>query len=168
MLKLRIIGTGNYLPETIVTNQMMSTIVETNDEWITSRTGISERRLSSGEPTWYMGAEAARKAIAAANLPAGEIDMIVVSTITPDYYTPSTACIIQDVVGAKQAFCFDINAACSGFVYALDMAARYLSTPGINNILIVSTENISKLTCCPASWAPRAKMAASWSARPLM
>lgn len=146
MLKLRIIGTGNYLPETIVTNQMMSTIVETNDEWITSRTGISERRLSSGEPTWYMGAEAARKAIAAANLPAGEIDMIVVSTITPDYYTPSTACIIQDVVGAKKAFCFDINAACSGFVYALDMAARYLSTPGINNILIVSTENISKLT----------------------
>lgn len=146
MFDLKIIGTGSFIPETVVTNDMMATIVDTNDEWITTRTGISRRRLSSGEPTWYMGAEAARKALAASGLDPLAIDMIVVTTITPDYYTPSTACIIQDEIGAKNAFCFDMNAACTGFVYALDMAGRYLSTPGINNILIVSAENISKIT----------------------
>ncbi|MDD2533889.1 MAG: ketoacyl-ACP synthase III [Eubacteriales bacterium] len=145
MFDLKIIGTGSFIPETLVTNEMMATIVDTNDEWITSRTGISNRRLSSGEPTWYMGAEAARKALAASGIDALAIDMIVVTTITPDYYTPSTACIIQDELGAKNAFCFDMNAACTGFVYALDMAGRYLSTPGINNILIVASENISKI-----------------------
>ncbi len=145
MFDLKIIGTGSFIPETVVTNDMMATIVDTNDEWITTRTGISRRRLSSGEPTWYMGAEAARKALAASGLDPLAIDMIVVTTITPDYYTPSTACIIQDELGAKNAFCFDMNAACTGFVYALDMAGRYLSTPGINNILIVASENISKI-----------------------
>ena len=146
MFDLKIIGTGSFIPETVVTNDMMATIVDTNDEWITTRTGISERRLSSGEPTWYMGAEAARKALAASGLDPLAIDMIVVTTITPDYYTPSTSCIIQDEIGAKNAFCFDMNAACTGFVYALDMAGRYLSTPGINNILIVSAETVSKIT----------------------
>ncbi|MDD2458830.1 MAG: ketoacyl-ACP synthase III [Eubacteriales bacterium] len=145
MFDLKIIGTGSFIPETVVTNQMMTEIVETSDEWITSRTGISERRLSSGEPTWYMGAQAAKKALEASGLDPLDIDMIVVTTITPDYYTPSTSCIIQDEIGAKKAFCFDMNAACTGFVYALDMAGRYLSTPGINNILIVSSENISKI-----------------------
>ncbi|NCC76554.1 MAG: ketoacyl-ACP synthase III [Clostridia bacterium] len=145
MFDLKIIGTGSFIPETVVTNQMMAQIVDTNDEWITTRTGISERRLSSGEPTWYMGAQAAKKALEASGLDPLDIDMIVVTTITPDYYTPSTSCIIQDEIGAKKAFCFDMNAACTGFVYALDMAGRYLSTPGINNILIVSSENISKI-----------------------
>ncbi len=145
MQKIKIIGTGNYLPETVVTNQMFAEIVETNDEWITTRTGISERRLSSGEPTWYMGAEAARKALAVANISPDEIDVIVATTITPDYYTPSTACIIQDELKATRAFCFDINAACTGFVYAFDLAARYLLSPDINHILIVSSENISKI-----------------------
>lgn len=145
MQKFKIIGTGNYLPETVVTNQMFAEIVETNDEWITTRTGISERRLSSGEPTWYMGAEAARKALAAAGLTGSDVDVIVVTTITPDYYTPSTACIIQDEIKASHAFCFDLNAACAGFVYALDLAARYLLSPDIQHILIVSSENISKI-----------------------
>jgi len=145
MFDLKIIGTGSFIPETVVTNQMMTEIVETSDEWITTRTGISERRLSSGEPTWYMGVQAAKKALEASGLDPLDIDMIVVTTITPDYYTPSTSCIIQDEIGAKKAFCFDMNAACTGFVYALDMAGRYLSTPGINNILIVASENISKI-----------------------
>lgn len=145
MFDLKIIGTGSFIPETVVTNQMMAEIVDTNDEWITTRTGISERRLSSGEPTWYMGVQAAKKALEASGLDPLDIDMIVVTTITPDYYTPSTSCIIQDEIGAKKAFCFDMNAACTGFVYALDLAGRYLSTPGINHILIVAAENISKI-----------------------
>ena len=113
MHQLRIAGTGNYLPDIKVTNQMLSEIVDTNDEWIMSRTGISERRLSAGEPTWYN--------------------------------TPETACIIQAETKADQAFCFDIHAACTGFVYALDLAARYLQAGDVQNILIVSAENISKL-----------------------
>ena len=145
MQKLKISGTGNYLPDLTVTNQMMSEIVETSDEWIQARTGISERRLSSGEPTWYMGAEAAKKAIAEAGLAASDLDMIIVTTITPDYYTPSTACIIQGELGADKAFCFDMNAACTGFVYAMDMAARYLATGDMQHVLIVSTESISKI-----------------------
>ncbi len=145
MHNLKIIGTGNYLPDLVVTNQMMSELVETSDEWITSRTGISERRLSTGEPTWHMASEAAKKAIAEAGLDPLTIDVIVVTTLTPDYYTPSTACIVQAEIGADNAFCFDLNAACTGFVYALDLAARYLQSPEFNNVLIISAENLSKL-----------------------
>lgn len=145
MHKLKIVGTGNYLPELVVTNQMLSEIVDTSDEWITTRTGISERHLSSGEPTWYMGREAALKALEVAQIAPADLDMIIVTTITPDYYTPATACIIQAEIGADKAFCFDLNAACTGFVYALDMAAHYLRSGEAKNILIVSAENISKL-----------------------
>ncbi len=146
MLNLKIIGTGNYLPELVVTNQMMSEQVETNDEWITSRTGISERRLTAGEPTWHMASQAARKALAVAGLDAAALDAVIVTTLTPDYFTPSTACIVQAEIGADKAFCFDLNAACTGFVYALDLAARYLQAPEINHILIISAESLSKLT----------------------
>jgi len=146
MLNLKILGSGNYLPELVVTNQMMSEQVETNDEWITSRTGISERRLTSGEPTWHMASEAARKALAAAGVDAATLDAIIVTTLTPDYFTPSTACIVQAELGADHAFCFDLNAACTGFVYALDLTARYLQSPEINHVLIISAESLSKLT----------------------
>jgi 3-oxoacyl-[acyl-carrier-protein] synthase III len=146
MCNLRIIGTGNYLPELVVTNQMMSEVVETSDEWITSRTGISERHLSAGEPTWYMASEAARKALANAGVESSLIDVIIVTTLTPDYYTPSTACIVQAEIGADNAFCMDINAACSGFVYALDMANRYLESPDCKHVLIISAENLCKIT----------------------
>ncbi len=146
MLNMKIIGTGTYLPELIVTNDMMSEIVETNDEWITSRTGISERRLSSGEPTWHMAASAAGRALAASGLQAKQIDLIVATTITPDYFFPSVSSIVQDELGAVNAFCFDLNAACTGFVYAIDLAARYLNTSDYHNILVVSAENVSKLT----------------------
>jgi 3-oxoacyl-[acyl-carrier-protein] synthase III len=146
MFKMKIIGSGNYLPELVVTNQMMSELVETNDEWITSRTGISERHLSAGEPTWYMASEAARKALANAGINALQVDVILVTTVTPDYYTPSTSCIVQAEIGADKAFCIDLNTACSGFVYALDLASRYLESPDIQHILIISAENLSKIT----------------------
>lgn len=146
MLKLKLLGTGTYLPELVLTNEMLSQIVETNDEWITSRTGISERRLSSGEPTWHMAARAAAKALDASGLKAQEIDLIVATTITPDYFFPSVSSIVQDELGATNAFCFDLNAACTGFVYAVDLAARYLNTGGVRNVLVVSAENVSKIT----------------------
>ncbi len=146
MRNLKILGSGNYLPDLVVTNQMMSEIVETNDEWITSRTGISERRLSNGEPTWHMASEAARKAIEAAGIDPMDIDIIIVTTVTPDYYTPSTACVVQAELEADKAFCYDLNAACSGFVYALDQANLYLQKPDVNHVLVISAESLSKLT----------------------
>jgi 3-oxoacyl-[acyl-carrier-protein] synthase III len=124
---------------------MMSEIVETSDEWITSRTGISERHLSGGEPTWHMASEAGRRALAVAGIDPLDISMIVVTTVTPDYYTPSIACVVQAELGADKAFCFDINAACSGFVYAIDLAARYLQSPEVNYVLVISAESLSKL-----------------------
>ena len=102
MAQLKMIGTGNFIPELVVTNQMLSQIVETNDEWIVSRTGISERRLSAGEPTWYMASEAARKALAESGILATDLDVIIVTTITPDYFVPSTACIVQAELGATK------------------------------------------------------------------
>ncbi|NLW11824.1 MAG: ketoacyl-ACP synthase III [Clostridiaceae bacterium] len=146
MLKLKLLGTGTYLPELILTNEMLSQIVETNDEWITSRTGITERRLSSGEPTWHMAVRAAEKALAASGLAANDLDLIVATSVTPDYFFPSVSSIVQDEIGAANAFCFDLNAACTGFVYAVDLAARYLNTGDIRNVLVVSAENVSKLT----------------------
>lgn len=138
-----IAGAGMYVPQTVVTNDDMSKIVDTSDEWIKQRTGISERRFSKGEPNWYMGFQAAQKAIENAGVKAEDIDMIIGCTCTPDYYYPTLACIIQDKVGAKNAFCFDMNAACSGFIYALDIAHHYLES-GKKNILIVASEMMSK------------------------
>lgn len=146
MSKLKIIGTGNYLPDLVVTNQMMSEIVETSDEWISTRTGISERHLSGGEPTWHMAGEAGRLAVAAAGIDPLEISLIMVTTVTPDYYTPSTACVVQAELGADNAICFDMNAACSGFVYALDLAGRYLNSPDFKYVLIISAESLSKIS----------------------
>jgi len=142
----KILGTGSYLPDLVVENSRFSEIVETNDEWISSRTGIKSRHLSAGEATWEMGVKAARNAIDMAGIAPGKIDLIIVSTVTPDYISPNMACIIQAELGASNAFCFDINAACTGFIQAFDIAVRYLATPAVRNVLIVSTESLSKLT----------------------
>ena len=142
----KILGTGSYLPELVVENERFSEIVETSDDWITTRTGIKKRHLSTGEATWEMGVKAARKALEMAEVPADQIDMIVVTTVTPDYISPNMACIIQAELGAPNAFCFDINAACTGFIQAFDIAMRYLKTSDMKNILIVSTESLSKMT----------------------
>ncbi|MBQ8568617.1 MAG: ketoacyl-ACP synthase III [Oscillospiraceae bacterium] len=144
---VNILGTGVYTPSITVTNEMMSKIVETSDEWITTRTGISSRNMSNGEPTWYMGAEAAKAAIAEAGIDSKDIGLIIDATITADFHTPSTACIIQREIGAVGAACVDVNAACSGFIYGFDMAMRYLMTDDtLKYALVVANENLSKIT----------------------
>lgn len=141
---LKILGTGYYLPETVVTNEDFTRIVDTSDEWIVKRTGMRERRIAS-EPTHVMAEEAARRAIENAGMSPEDIDLILCTTVTSDYITPSLACIIQGNIGAKNAVAFDINAACAAFVYALDMAHMYLQN-GYKHILIVSAEGLSKIT----------------------
>lgn len=136
-------GTGMYVPAKVVTNDDMAKLVDTSDEWISQRTGIRERRFSQGEPNHYMGTAAARQALENAGISGAEVDMIIGCTCTGDYNYPSLACIIQDEIGAVNAHCWDLNAACSGFVYALDVARLYLSA-GMRNVLVVSAEEMSK------------------------
>lgn len=144
---IHVLGTGSYTPAFQVTNDDMAKIVETNDEWIRTRTGIGTRHISDGEPTWYMGAQAAKRAIETAGIDPGEIGLLIDTTITPEYSTPSMACIIQREVGASNAACFDLNAACSGFVYAMDTAHRFLQTDRtMRYALVVANESLSKIT----------------------
>ncbi len=147
MFGINILGTGSYLPKLTVDNEMMSEIVETNDEWISTRTGISTRHMVNGETTWYMGAMAAKQAIECAKIDPKEIGLIIDTTITNDFYTPSVSCVIQNEIGAFGAAAFDLNAACSGFVYALDTAKRFLQTDeNLKYALVVANEMLSSLT----------------------
>jgi 3-oxoacyl-[acyl-carrier-protein] synthase-3 len=146
MKGIKIIGSGSYLPKNIVKNEDFTKIVDTSDEWITSRTGIKERRFCCGEQTWYMGAQAALVAIENAGIKAADIDLIIATSITADYYTPSLSCIVQGNIGAKNAVSFDMNAACSGFVFAMDTVARYLNSGDYKTALVVSTEMLSRIT----------------------
>lgn len=141
----RIIGTGSYLPETVVTNDDLSKIMDTSDEWIRSRTGICERRLVREETTASLCAEASRRALENASMSAEEIDLILVATITGDYVTPSTACQVQAAIGAVNAVAFDINGACSGFLFALHTAHAYLEAGIYKNALILGAETLSKI-----------------------
>ncbi len=146
MKGIKIIGTGMYVPETVAANEDYMKIVDTSDEWITQRTGIKTRHLSDGEPSWYMGAEAGRMAMENAGVSPDDIDLVLCTSVTGDYYTPATANIVQGKLGIEHAFSIDINCACAGFVYALDMARRYIATEDdVNTVLIVSPENITKL-----------------------
>lgn len=144
---LHILGTGSFTPDGTLTNEDLTKFIETNDEWIRTRTGISVRHVATGEPTWYMGAEAAKSAIDAAGIDPADIALIIDTTITQDYCTPSMSCIIQRETGAVNAACFDLNAACSGFVYAMDMAHRFLKTePGSKYALVIANEQLSRIT----------------------
>ncbi|MDE5742190.1 MAG: ketoacyl-ACP synthase III [Oscillospiraceae bacterium] len=144
---IEILGTGSYNPPLNITNDDMAKIVETNDEWISSRTGISSRRIADGEPTWKMGAEAAAEAVKNAGIDPMDIGLIIDTTITNDFYTPSMACVIQNEIGAFGAAAYDLNAACSGFVYAVDAAKRYLQTdPDMKYVLVVANEMLSRIT----------------------
>lgn len=141
----RIIGTGRCLPETVVTNDYLSTIMDTSDEWISSRTGIKERRIANLETTASMSAEAAKCAMEDAGVTAEEIDLIIVGTLTGDYITPSTACEVQAAIGAVNAVAFDVNAACTGFIIALNTAHIYIQAGIYKTALVIGAETLSKI-----------------------
>lgn len=144
-MTIRIIGTGSYLPENIVTNDDLARIMDTSDEWIASRTGIRARHLVKEETTAQMSAEAAKKALDEAGMKAEDLDLIIVGTLSGDYVTPSTACEVQAILGAEKAVAFDINAACSGFMFAMNTAYAYIHSGIYQNALVIGAENLSKL-----------------------
>lgn len=139
-----ITGVGSYVPQRILSNAELERMVETSDDWITTRTGIRERRLAAeNEATSDMAVEAAKRAMAKAGVTANQIDLIIVATITPDRLFPSTACIVQDRIGASRAAAFDLEAACSGFVYALEVGSQFVASHTYNTVLIIGAEKMS-------------------------
>lgn len=141
-----ITGVGSYVPERILTNAELERMVETSDEWITTRTGIRERRIAAAnETTSDMAVAAARSAITRAGITPGQIDLIIVATITPDMPFPSTACLVQQKLGATRAAAFDIEAACSGFVYALDIASHFVASHTYETVLVIGAEKMSSV-----------------------
>ncbi len=147
-----IIGTGSYAPERVMTNEELSKMVDTSDEWITTRTGIKERRIAAkDELVSDMAANAARNAIAQAGITPEEIDMIIVATATPDMLFPATACFVQTKIGATKAACLDISAACAGFLVAVQIAEQFIKTHAMNTILVIGAEKLSSIT----NWSDR-------------
>ncbi|MFW6148996.1 MAG: beta-ketoacyl-ACP synthase III [Atribacterota bacterium] len=145
MFHSEMIGIGGYVPEKIVTNGELENIVDTSDQWITSRTGIEERRMSTGEKTSQLALKAAQRAIEQANIKPEEIDLIILSTITPDFYTPSTACLVQAELGLKDIPSFDISAGCTGFIYGLQIADKFIKSGQSQCILVIGAEILSKV-----------------------
>lgn len=143
---VKIKGTGSYTPQKALTNNDLSKIVDTSDEWIFTRTGIKERRIAGeSETSSSMGAEASKRALEASGLSPEEIDVIVVGTMTPDMPFPSTACLVQEKLGIKNAVCFDVEAACSGFLYILEIATGLLATGRYRNALVIGSEKLSSI-----------------------
>ena len=139
-----IIGTGSCLPERVLTNNELEQMVETSDEWITTRTGIRTRHIAgAGEQNFQMAARASRRALTAAAVRAQDLDLIIVATMTPHMLMPSCACFVQAEIGADNAFAFDMNAACSGFLYGLDLADKYIATRPDMKILVIGSETLS-------------------------
>ncbi|MFC1523514.1 beta-ketoacyl-ACP synthase III [Thermodesulfobacteriota bacterium] len=142
--KTVIIGTGSHLPERILTNADLEKMVDTSDEWITTRTGIKSRRIATkGEETSQIASDAALAALDMAGLEPGDIDLIIVGTMSCEKIMPSCACLVQKKIGAHNAFAFDMNAACSGFLYSLDMADKYIKNSPEMKILVIGSETIS-------------------------
>lgn len=144
-MTMKITGTGSALPEKIVTNFDLEKLVETSDEWIQKRTGIAERRISDGETVSSLAAKACRNALEMAGKEAQEVDLILVATCSPELLLPCCACQVQELIGASNAVAFDLNAACSGFLFALNTAYAYLHTGLYKNALVVGSEVLSKL-----------------------
>lgn len=141
-----IIGWGSYLPERVLTNDELSTIVDTSNDWIYQRTGIRERRIAGkDETTATLAFSAAARALAVADLPPSQVELIIVATSTPQHMFPSTACLVQDYLGASKAGAFDLGAACSGFVYALHMAAQAIATGSAANAVVIGSEVMSRV-----------------------
>jgi 3-oxoacyl-[acyl-carrier-protein] synthase-3 len=141
-----IVGWGSFLPDRVLTNYEIAQTVETSDEWIVTRTGVKERRIAgSKETTATMAFEAAARALAVADMHPSQIELIIVATSTPEYIFPSTACRVQDYLGATRAGAFDLSAACTGFVYALDMATQAVATESVRNAIVIGTETLSRV-----------------------
>ena len=148
----RIIGTGRCLPERILTNAELEELVDTSDEWIRERTGISERRVAAdGQTTGDLAEHAARIALEDAGVKPGEIDLLIVGTTTPDIVFPSTACLIQRRLGLGECGAFDVNAACSGFIYALSIATQFIEAGTVQKVLVVGAETLTRMV----DWSDR-------------
>jgi len=149
MTKIRaaITGVQGYVPDYILTNKELETMVDTNDEWIVSRTGVKERRILKGEGKGSsdLGAGAIKGLLAKLNIAAEDVDLIICATATPDMIFPSTACIIADKVGAKNAFAYDLMAACSGFLYALSTASKFIETGTYKKVIVVGADKMSSI-----------------------
>ena len=145
-MNVRIAGTGSALPGKILTNTELEQLVDTSDEWITTRTGIKERRIAvEGEYTSTFAAEAGRRALEMAGVHPEEIDLIILGTVTPDFPFPSTACIVQNLLGATNATAFDLSAACSGFIFGLSIAEKYIRSGAARKILVIGAEVLSRI-----------------------
>lgn len=144
-MKVKIVGTGSAVPEKCVTNDDLSQWMDTSDEWIRSRTGIETRHLAERETTTEMAVEAAKRALASAHMDAEELDLIIAATITPDRLLPNLACEVQSALGACRAVAFDVSAACSGFLYAMDIARHYLEAGGSRRALVIGAETLSRI-----------------------
>ena len=148
-----IVGWGSYMPQRVLTNHDLAKIVNTNDEWVYTRTGIRERRIANErETTATLAFEAAARAIAVAGIPPNQVEMIIVATSTPEYIFPSTACRVQDYLGATKAGAFDLSAACTGFVYGLSMAANAIACGAVENAVVIGAETMSRVL----DWTDRA------------
>ena len=145
MNEVQIIGTGSYAPLNIMTNHELSKIVDTSDEWIVSMTGIKQRHISTGENTSDLATKAATFALKNANIKAEDIDLIIVASTSPDQFVPATACIVQGNIGAVNAMAFDISAACTGFIFALNIAMQFLKTGQRKRALIIGADVLSKI-----------------------
>src|SRR6184192_3962067 len=147
-----IIGTGSYVPEKILTNAELSGMVDTSDEWITTRTGIKERRIAGkDETTSDMATKASLKALEQAKVKPEDVDLILVATATPDMLFPATACFVQKKIGAKKAACLDISAACAGFLFGIEIAQQFITTHTHDTVLVIGAEKLTSIT----NWTDR-------------
>jgi 3-oxoacyl-[acyl-carrier-protein] synthase-3 len=145
--KTKIVGIGSYVPEKVLTNYDLEKMVDTSDEWISTRTGMKERRIAKNDEfTSDMGIQAALRALNHAKISAQEIDYILFATTTPDYVFPSTACLVQQAIGAKNACALDIQAACSGYLYGLSIAKSFVESGAYKNVLVIASEKLSSIT----------------------
>ncbi len=146
--RAKITAVGHYLPEDRLTNEDLEKMVDTNDEWIRTRTGIKERRIlkDPNKATAFMGAEAAKDLLEQKGINPEEIDLIIVATVTPEYMFPATACLIQHEIGAKNAFAFDLSAACSGFLYALTTGSMYIESGRAKKVIVIGTDKMTSIT----------------------
>jgi len=144
-LKAVVTAVGHYVPEKVLTNADLEKMVNTSNEWIMTRTGIRERRVMEGGATSDMGAKAAEMVLANRGISALELDLIIVATVTPDMFFPSTACLVQDKIGAKNAWGFDLNAACSGFVYALTVGQQFIEAGRYKKVLVIGADKMTSI-----------------------